>query len=264
MPEGHTIRHFATLHDHAFTNTIVSAISPQQRFADGAALLNERTMTSASAHGKHLFLHFDEMTLHIHLGLYGWFALRKNKGQAASDTVRLRLSNDLYMSDLKAPTACALIDSDQLAAIKKRLGPDPLHFDADPEPAWTKIHKSSKTIAALLMDQSVIAGIGNVYRAELLFRSKLNPFIPGKNVSREHFESIWVDSVNLLFDGAQDGRIRTVAQEHLYGEEVELHGSQQSSYVYKQTGNACRLCRSTIMQQELAGRQLYWCPVCQA
>jgi DNA-formamidopyrimidine glycosylase len=264
MPEGHTIRHLATLHDNAFVGTAIKALSPQGRFAEGAAHLDGKTMTKATAHGKHLFLHFDEDIVHIHLGLYGWFKLRKNKEQQATENTRLRIVNDLYVSDLSAPTKCEILDIAGVKKIEDRLGEDPLHTNADKEKVWEKIKKSSKSIGALLMDQSVIAGIGNVYRAEILFLANLSPFIPGKQVSREAFDHIWNDSVRLLHIGAIDGRIMTVAQEHMTGEEVKVHGCAQLSYAYKQTGNPCRLCSTTVMQQEMAGRQLYWCPTCQA
>lgn len=264
MPEGHTIRHLATLHNNAFVGTTVLAESPQGRFSDGAAALNGRTMTKTAAHGKHLFLHFDEDIVHIHLGLYGWFKLRKNKEQKPTDATRLRIANDLYISDLSAPTKCEIIDAAGLAKLTDRLGPDPLHPDADKEKAWEKIKKSTKPIGALLMDQSVIAGIGNVYRAEILFLAGLSPFIPGKNVPREMFDHIWNDAVRLLEIGARDGRIMTVAEEHMTGEEIVIHGQTQLSYVYKQTGQPCRICDQPVSQKDMVGRKLYWCAACQA
>lgn len=220
-------------------------------------------MTETSAHGKHLFLHFDDDIVHIHLGLYGWFNLRKNKNQKTKDSVRLRIVNDDFISELVGPTACEVFTLEDLKMKVERLGPDPIHDGADPNKAWSKIHKSSRTIGGLLMDQSIIAGIGNVYRAELLFLSNLSPFIPGKDVSRTAFDGIWKDSVRLLRLGAQDGKIKTVEQEHLSDDEVKLHGCTQYSYVYKRTGNPCRICGDTVKADTLDGRTLYWCPSCQ-
>ena len=221
-------------------------------------------MTDTSAHGKHLFLHFDEDILHVHLGLYGWFDLYKNKGQQPKGAVRLRMENDLYMSDLRAPTACNIfVDRAEFDKVINRLGPDPIHENADPEKAWYKIHKSSKTIGALLMDQAVIAGIGNVYRAELLFMSNLSPFTSGMQVTREKFDEVWKNSVRLLRDGATDGRIRTVAPEHIAAEEYKLHGDKHYSYVYKRTGSPCLICRQPVLSGDLAGRTVYWCDRCQ-
>lgn len=263
MPEGHSIRHLATVHSYGFVGTQVEATSPQGRFSAGADLLNGQQMIDTTAHGKHLFLHFERNILHVHLGLYGWFTLRKNKGQQPKDSTRLRLANDEYLSDLAGPTACEIFtEQDRINKISK-LGPDPIHEGADPEKAWDRIRKSKKTIGGLLMDQSTIAGIGNVYRAELLFLSNLSPFIPGSQVSKEKFDNIWKDSVRLLRLGAEDGKIKTVSNEHLLKHGVELHGCTQYSYVYKRTGNACLVCGTTIAADVLDGRTVYWCPECQ-
>jgi len=243
----------------------VQASSPQGRFIEGAAAIDGKTMTDTSAHGKHLFLHFDENIVHIHLGLYGWFTLRKGSGAQPKDSVRLRITNGEYVSDLSGPTACELFTPQQVHAKLSKLGPDPIHENADKEEAWLKIKKSKKTIAALLMDQSVVAGIGNVYRAELLFLACLDPFTPGNAVSRTQFDSVWNDAVRLLREGAKDGHIRTVAQEHLMDDERELmlHGKGQNGYVYKRTGQECRVCRSEIVSEDHFGRVLYWCRKCQ-
>jgi endonuclease VIII len=265
MPEGHSIRHFATIHSYGFVGTRVDASSPQGRFADGAARLHGQEMLDTSAHGKHLFLHFEEDTLHIHLGLYGFFAFgRKASISNATAQTRLRLFNDEFVSDLSGPTACDVIDYSRWKDIVAKLGPDPIHDDSDSDKAWSKIHKSSRTIGALLMDQSIIAGIGNVYRAELLFLSKVDPFVPGKNVPREAFDSMWNDAVRLLTLGAVDGKIKTVKPEHMTPNELETRGHSQNSYVYKRTGTQCRVCFTSVQTQDLSGRQLYWCPTCQA
>jgi endonuclease-8 len=264
MPEGHSIRHLATVHSYGFLGTTVQATSPQGRFAEGAALINNRVMTDVTCKGKHLFFHFDDDIVHIHLGLYGWFTTRKNKGQAIKDSARLRITNDEYMSDLVGPTACEIFDKQKYIAKINSLGPDPLWDTADPEEAWHKIKKSKKTVGQLLMDQSVIAGIGNVYRAELLFLSNQSPFTPGKELQRDKFDSLWRDSVRLLKVGAEDGKIKTVTDGHLTDDEVKLHGCAQTSYVYKRTGSPCRVCADVVQADDMGGRTLYWCPSCQS
>lgn len=263
MPEGHSIRHLATVHSYGFVGTQIKASSPQGRFSEGASIISGREMTETSAHGKHLFLHFDKDIVHIHLGLYGWFTTRKNKGQVAKDSIRLRIVNEDFVSDLVGPTACEIFSLEAKKLKINKLGPDPIHDDADPEKAWTKIHKSSRSIGGLLMDQSIIAGIGNVYRAELLFLAKLSPFIEGKNLDKEKFNNVWTDSVRLLKLGSEDGKIKTVEHAHLYDDEVRSHGCAQTSYVYKRAGSPCRVCSTVLMSDTLDGRTLYWCPSCQ-
>ena len=264
MPEGHSIRHLANVHSYGFVGERVRATSPQGRFTEGAAVIDGMHMTDTSAHGKHLFLHFDNETIvHVHLGLYGWFRTKKNKNQQPGDSVRLRLATDSYISDLSGPTKCEIMSVEQMISKKQSLGQDPIHEEANPEIVWQKIKKSKKSVGQLLMDQSVVAGIGNVYRAELLFMSNVSPFIPGTALEENKFRKIWDDSVRLLRLGAVDGKIKTVMEEHLTEDEVMLHGCTQTSYVYKRTGNPCRRCSSSVMSDDMGGRTIYWCPVCQ-
>jgi endonuclease VIII len=263
MPEGHTIRHLATVHEKAFSGKKVVAYSPQGRFAVGSRHVDGQVMTHASAHGKHLFLHFGKPIVHVHLGLYGWFTLKKVGEGLPSHTTRLRLQNDEYTSDLIGPTKCELVTQEQMNLIISKLGPDPIHEDADAELVWNNVVKSKKSIASLLMNQSVVAGIGNVYRAELLFRSQLNPTTPGFMMNRDKFDEIWQDARALLRIGAVDGRIKTVNPQYLTNEEKAVGGHAQFSYVYKRTGFPCRICFTEIEQSTVDGRKLYWCPKCQ-
>ncbi len=95
-----------------------------------------------------------------------------------------------------------------------RLGPDPLREDADWTVAWARVARSRKPIGALLMDQGVLAGVGNVYRAEVLYRHRMDPHRPGNTLRRGQFEAIWHDLVALMHDGVRTGRIDTVHAEH--------------------------------------------------
>lgn len=261
MPEGHSIRHFANVHSRAFKDTKVSVSSPQGRFASEAEALNNATFLEPETHGKHLFFRFDDKIVHVHLGLYGWFTLSKDKESETRSTARLRIENDKYSSELIAPTKCELIYD--IETITGKLGQDPLHAHAEPDKAWDKIRKSPKNVASLLMDQSVIAGIGNVYRAEILYRCQVNPFLQGKQLSKDKFDEIWDDAVYLLKIGATDGRIRTVNSGLLSEEELPMAGHGQFTYAYKRTGKPCRICNETIQQTDVNGRTLYWCPLCQ-
>ena len=183
MPEGHTIHRLARELQRSFGRRPVAASTLQERFADGAAMLDGATMTRTDAHGKHLFLIFRahrpaDRLLHIHLGLYGKFPIAAAPAQEPRGALRLRIQNETAWADLRGPTACELITPLERDVILARLGPDPLRADADPERAWTRISRSKTAIGALLMSQDVLSGIGNVYRAEVLFRHRVSP-VPG-------------------------------------------------------------------------------------
>ena len=125
------------------------------------------------AHGKHLLLRFDDdQVLHVHLGIYGTYALGPMPAPAPTGAVRLRLAADTGYADVRGPNACELLEPGEAKALRDRLGPDPLRADADPGLAWRRIERSRSPLAVLLLDQTVVAGPGNIYRAEVLFRAR--------------------------------------------------------------------------------------------
>ncbi len=272
MPEGHTLFALARDLDAAFRGTEPDASSPQGRFAAGAALLSGRTFVHSTSWGKHLFVEFaGDAWLHVHLGLIGTFAIdeREYVGEVpVVGQVRLRLATDDHVADLRGPNLCAVITPDQVEAVTGRLGPDPLRPEPDPDLAWRKISRSGRTVGELLMDQSVLAGVGNVYRSEVLFRQRVDPFRPGKEIRRSSWDAIWLDLVDLLPLGVATGKIVTVAdqvdqvREDLARGEVDRL-ERRTSYVYKRQGEPCLVCGSRIRTQVVAGRNLFWCGRCQ-
>ncbi len=267
MPEGHTLHRLARLHQRRFAGAPVSVTSPQGRFAESAAVVDGRVLRRASAWGKHLFHHYaDGRTVHIHLGLYGTFTEWVRPPDAVIPApvgqVRMRMVGGDYGTDLRGPTVCELIDEAQIADVVSRLGPDPLRPDADPAPAWARIGVSRRPIGALLMDQTVIAGVGNVYRSELLFRHRIAPYRPGRAVSEAEFGAAWTDLVALMKVGLRRGKIIAVRPEHDHGPPSYLPGRPRT-YVYRRAGDPCRVCGTLIRTAVLEGRNVFWCPTCQ-
>ncbi|MDQ2660572.1 MAG: Fpg/Nei family DNA glycosylase, partial [Actinomycetota bacterium] len=123
--------------------------------------------------------------------------------------VRVRLLTDTVCADLRGPTACEVLDPAQVEAVVARLGPDPLidAGQAAEDRFVASVTKRSTPIALLLMDQAVVAGIGNVYRAELLFRARQNPHTPGRLVPEEHVRHLWRDWSRLLHIGVETGQM---------------------------------------------------------
>lgn len=262
MPEGHTLHRLARLHQRRYAGSRVRVSSPQGRFAD-AAFLDGREFRRASAWGKHLFHQYEGTAIvHVHLGLYGTFREHRTPMPEPRGQIRMRIVGDGYGTDLRGPTACEVIDEVQMAMILDRLGPDPLREDADPESAWSRIVKSRRAIGALLMDQSVLAGVGNVYRSELLFRHGIDPYRPGRDIDADEFAAAWTDLVELMKVGVRRGRIIVVRPEHDHG--APAYGPRRPrTYVYRRAGEPCRLCGTTVLTAEMEGRNLFWCPGCQ-
>ncbi|PBC76326.1 endonuclease-8 [Streptomyces sp. TLI_235] len=266
MPEGHIIHRLARENHRVFADRPVQVSSPQGRFAEGAARLDGRPLDEAEAHGKHLFLGFGDDWLHIHLGLYGGFTFGTGEALPPVGEVRLRMAGEDGWADLRGPNTCELLGPGEKQAVHARLGPDPLRPDADPGAAWRRMSRSSTTVAALLMDQKVLAGVGNVYRAEVLFRLGISPHRAGKDVTRAEWDAIWADLVALMHEGAGAGRIDTVRPEHTpeamgRPPRVDDHGGEV--YVYRRTDMPCLVCETPVRTESLAARNLFWCPGCQ-
>ena len=226
MPEGHTLHRLASELTDTFGGRRVRVLSPQGRFTEAAALLDGQVLVDADAWGKHLFVEFPgERFIHVHLGLIGKFDVVRHAPElpAPVGQVRLRLVTDdadgTSYADLRGATICELLTDGQRDAIVDRSGPDPLRPDGDPERAWARIRRSKGPIGGLLMDQAVLAGVGNVYRAELLFRHRMHPLRPGNTLRSGQFRAMWDDLVELMTEGVRTGRIDTVrARAHAGGD----------------------------------------------
>ncbi|WP_105030806.1 Fpg/Nei family DNA glycosylase [Arthrobacter ruber] len=292
MPEGHSVHRLAKQFGSVFAGEQLAVSSPQGRFAAGAALLDGGTLLSALAHGKQMFLRFDgDRVLRVHLGLYGAWSFggdatfrgassigaprrvgesEQPTGDAGASTyagppepvgaVRVRLVSPHGWADLRGPTACEVITAAEEQAARARLGPDPLQPDSDATVFVSKVTSSITPVGVQLMNQAVIAGIGNIYRAEVLFLQGINPWRPGKQLRDDEAGGIWADTVRLMKDGVREGRIITTTPEARNGRPKR----SAPNYVYKRTGEPCRRCGTPILTAEMAARNVYWCPQCQA
>jgi endonuclease-8 len=108
------------------------------------------------------------------------------------------------------------------------------------------------------MNQDVIAGIGNVYRAEILFRAGIDPHTPGNTLSTSNLEEIWRDSVDLLQVGVKTGFM--ITRDEL---RKKRPTKAERNFVYKREGLPCRVCGTNISIEIMATRKLYFCAGCQ-
>lgn len=180
--------------------------------------------------------------------------------------VRLRLLTDTAVADLRGAMVCEVLDPDGVAAVIAKQGPDPLLDDSkEAEDRFTAtVRKKATPIGLLLMDQSVVSGIGNVYRAELLFRARLNPHTPGRLVPEELVRELWRDWDHLLRIGVETGQMMTMDDLDPDAYHRALANRADRHWVYHREGLPCRVSGTNILMELAAGRKLYWCPVCQA
>ncbi|GAB7191437.1 Fpg/Nei family DNA glycosylase [Kineococcus sp. NUM-3379] len=263
MPEGDAVHRSARALGARFAERPVRVDSPQGRFAEGAALLDGGVPERAEAHGKHLFLHVGpDRSLHVHLGLYGTWTSGDGDPPQVRGAVRVRLCGPGGWAELRGPTACEVLDPGGVARLRARLGPDPLRPDADPELAWRRVSRSRTGIGALLMQQDVVSGVGAIYRAEVLFRTGVHPYRPGRGVTRGEWDAIWADLVAMMHEGLAQGRIETTRPEHRAAARA-VPGRGDRFYVFRRTGEPCRLCGTPVAYAQVVARHLNWCPTCQ-
>jgi endonuclease-8 len=262
MPEGHTVQRTANEFNEHFQGKKIKVDSPQGRFASEAKLINNRVLVQARAIGKQLFLDFDNgLTCRIHLGIYGKWRFTSQKDKELPGQVRARFFTKEFLADLRGPTVCEVIDSKSVKLVEQRLGPDP----TNPDPRKTelarfvyRVSNSKSPIGLLLMNQDVVSGIGNVYRAELLFRAGISPHIPGNELEETAIKALWVDAVKLMKVGVATGFMIT-RDELAKKNPVKA----ERNYVYKREGEKCLRCGALVAIEMMNSRKLYWCPGCQ-
>lgn len=261
MPEGHTIHRLARDHARWFAGHPVAVSSPQGRFRDGAALLDGAVLSSTDAYGKHLLHLYDHgAVVHVHLGLFGRVRHHRGAPPEPRDTVRYRVANATHTIDLIGATACELLDPGGVEALSARLGPDPLRTDADPDRAFAALQRRRVGIGRALLDQRVIAGVGNVYRAEVLLVHGVHPELPARELGRENFDAIWDTLCTWMARGVRQRRIVTVDRAEL-GLPPGRVPRGQATYVYGRS--SCQRCGSPVRRWDLAGRWAYACERCQ-
>lgn len=262
MPEGHTIHRIARDHTPILAGRPVAVSSPQGRFAADAELVDNAVLDRIEPYGKHLFYWWSNgLVGHVHLGLFGKFRVAAGPDvPPVQGLVRMRMSTDAGTIDLAGPTDCSIGTADERDAIVSRLGPDPLRRGTRPDAAIQRIRRSAQPIGALLLDQKVLAGVGNVFRAEALFVNGIHPARPGRDCSPAELEALWATIAAMLKQGVKDNRIITIDRKEFAVNRGKVRRGD-NTYVYHR--DLCLRCGTPVQTIELAGRACYYCPTCQ-
>ena len=265
MPEGHTIHRHARLHGQRFSGQRLAVSSPQGRFSSGAARLDGQRLEATDALGKHLIYRWSGGDLlHVHLGLFGKFRTFVSEPPPPTEGTRLAWSGEGGTLYLAGPTICELIDPDQEAHLRSRIGPDPLQRGNGRAAQFAaNLQRRSVPIGTAMLDQKAIAGVGNVYRAEILFLTGINPHTRSRDLTDDQVAVIWATTVDQLRRGEKAGRIVTVEPAEVGAASRRALSRGERLYVYKRDGEPCRRCGSEIRRAEMAGRWIWWCPSCQ-
>jgi endonuclease-8 len=260
MPEGDTIfRAAAVLHKALAGKTVTQCTSPLAGFVE--ARLEGQGIVSVEAQGKNLLIHFaDGRAIRTHLRMTGsWHLYRKGeRWQRPERQSRLALeAGELVAVCFNAPVVELLrAGGAERHPELRALGPDLLKDDFDPEEAKRRLRaRGDQAIGEALMVQAALAGIGNVYKSEVLFLLKTNPFVHVDTLSDAALDAL-IEKARELMAKNLEGAPRTT-RHALGGDRV---------WVYGRSGMPCYRCRTLIRmrRQGLAGRSTYYCPVCQS
>lgn len=256
MPEGDTVYRTAHRLNEVLAGTEVTTFDmrvPQVATAD----LRGETVHEVIPRGKHLLHHIGAFTLHSHLKMEGeWHAYRRGeKWRKPAFKARAIVGNDRWQTvgfDLAMIDIVPTRDDDTLVGY---LGPDPLRDDWDPAEAARRVGSDTRAVHVALLDQSNIAGLGNVYANEVCFVRGILPTTPAQQTDA----ATLIDLAARMIRANRDRPVRTFTGDSRPGRE---------RWVYGRAGRPCRRCSTPIHGDELGAtviseRNIYWCPRCQ-
>lgn len=265
MPEGDTLARIRDVLRPLLLGKQIRAARGRPGGAQVERVLG-RTVLDVRTRGKHLLVDFDNgLTLHTHLGLHGsWHRYRHGQlwRRSVERTVTVLETDEWVCVCFDAPTV-ELIETRavDIHPALRGLGSDTATDEFDVDHALARLRSprlAATPIGDALLDQGAVAGFGNVYRSELPFLERLNPFTPVADVADDKLRALLERGAKLVKVNSRGGaRVTTSA---------EMPGN---TYVYGRTGRPCFRCRTPIQSRvtlrtpNSPPRRAYWCPSCQ-
>jgi endonuclease VIII len=274
MPEGDTIfRAARTLH-RALAGRVVThfeSVFPALTRVHEDASITGRTVDSVRSSGKHLLMNLSgDLTLRTHMRMNGsWHIYRPGeRWQRPRRDMRIVVSTAEYVAVGFSIPVAEWLRTTELRRSRDlaRLGPDLLAEQFDSEEAFRRIRaRASEPVAEVLLDQRVLAGIGNVYKSEVLFACGVYPFAEVGKLSDAQIRALLTASRKFLRANVTEG----LAAMTTYLGFRRTTGRDDPSarlWVYGRVGEPCRRCGSAILLDKRGkdARLTYWCPRCQA
>lgn len=278
VAEGHAV--------HGMAARVARLIGQPQRSSGPGSpdlpveLVDGRPVAATEAHGKHLLIHLSgDLSVHLHLGMHGAVSVRRHSRALAADGLPRTTPPDrpglvwraltpTHSLEITRPTVSEVLDNEGLARLHARLGPDPLRDDADPDLAVARLGRSRRPIGQLLLDQSVVSGIGNVYRAELLWRAAVGPHTPGRDLDEAALHALWADAADLMNVGLGAGWIVTDDEQVATARDLLVRGEVVPRWpkryaVYGRRDLPCPRCGAPVAAERMGLQTVFWCPSCQ-
>lgn len=215
--------------------------------------------------GKYLLIYLTDHVLISHLrmeGKYNFFADQVPANKHFHAFFTFIDGSTLVYQDVRKFGTMELLDKADVDAyfISRKIGPEPTEEDFDLEEFAKKLAKSKKPIKSHLLDQSLVAGLGNIYVDEVLFKAKVHPAQTSNQLSTDQVADLRQATIEVLQLGIEKGgsTIRT------YKNALGMDGTMQDYLqVYGKTGQACPRCQTEIVKIQLGGRGTHFCPKCQ-
>lgn len=215
--------------------------------------------------GKFLILEFPKNFVVSHLGISGSWSWRKPEDpRKTHDHIQIELSDGsrLVYHDPRRFGSFEIFSPKEFEAKSAlaHLGPDPLTSKLNPEEFYQRYKNSTRNIKSLLMDQKVIAGVGNIYACEVLFEAHISPERLGKKMTLSDWENVMHHLPIILKSSVESGGTTLRDFIHANGDKGSF---QKRLKVYGRDGEPCTKCGKPIVVKILGGRSTYWCPRCQ-
>ncbi len=266
MPEGDTIHRTARTLQAALAGRTVTrfeTVLPALARVDEEAPLTGRTVERVEAAGKNLLMHFSgDLHLHTHMRMHGsWHIYRPGeRWRRPRSSMRIVLETDAWVAVAFSVPVAEFYDARGLERQEdlRRIGPDLIAAEFDAEEAVRRIReRSDEEIADVLLNQRVVAGIGNEYKSELLFITRVNPFALVRDLSDDDLGRILTHARKLMIANVEKrsgARVTTFSLDPRAGQ-----------YVFGRGGKPCRRCGGPISyaKQGRDARGTYWCAKCQ-
>lgn len=168
----------------------------------------------------------------------------------------------LALSDLRKFAKAELWDTEQLEQSEQmqKLGPEPLSEDFDLEEFKQQLKRRRAAVKKILMNQEVVAGIGNIYSDEILWEAEINPLTPVNELTDSELEEILAAMKSILQEAVEARGTSTSDYRDLHGKPGRY---QEQLEVYQREGEPCSRCGTSIKRKKVGGRSAHFCPQCQ-
>lgn len=272
MPEGDTIFRAAQTLDQALAGRTVTrfdSVFPQLTRVDVDRPLHGRTIERVTSRGKHLLIWFSgDLVLRTHMRMNGsWHIYRRGeRWQRPHHDMRIVVGTHAYEAVAFTVPIAEFTTNADLERELGEVGPDPLDATFDPSEAVKRLRaRPEMEIADALLDQRAIAGIGNVYKSEILFAGGVNPFTRVADVTDTTLEKLVALAARLMRANVAVGTTATIVTYTGFRRTTGRANPSARLWVYGRAGDPCRRCGTPIsrMKQGPHARSSYWCEKCQ-